>query len=142
MTLVNVKDIKFTPIGSTGPGGQNVNKTSTGVRAVHEPSGIVVVIRTRSLVGSKRKAVEEIRNRLNLEKKAAGDRFRKARWKQAISDRKIVRSYNYARNEVKDHRTGARANLKDVLNGDIGLLQTMMYFEVPRRAELEKEMPA
>jgi len=139
MTLVTKKDVTFTPIGSTGPGGQNVNKNSTGVRAVHNPSGITVVIRTRSLQNSKKKAIEEIRKRLAQEKQAAGDRHRKARWRAAINDRKVIRTYDFKRQEVRDHRTGTRAPLQEVLGGNIGKLGVMMYFEQLRRQALEDQ---
>jgi protein subunit release factor A len=75
-----------------------------------------------------------------LEEKRAGDRHRKARWRQAISERNVVRTYNFKRNEVKDHRTGETANLQAVLEGgDIDLLKTLVYFEGLRRAEMERK---
>ena len=39
-----------------------------------------------------------------------------------IKNPKIVRTYNFQRNEAKDHRTGNKANLKKVLDGNLGLL--------------------
>lgn len=139
MTLVTKKEVTFEPIGSKGPGGQHVNRNKTGVRATHT-SGLVCVIRGRSLKQSKKRALEEIRRRLEMERKKAGDRHRKARWREAINDRRVVRTYHYGRNEVKDHRTGVVADLKEVLiKGDIEQLQTLMYFEGLRRAELERK---
>ena len=35
-------EVRFQTFHSGGPGGQNVNKVETGVRAIHEPSGISV----------------------------------------------------------------------------------------------------
>lgn len=140
MTDVLKKDITFTPIGSTGPGGQAVNKNSTGVRAVHNPTGITVVIRTRSLQSSKRKATEEIRRRVRLERQSVAAAGRKDRWRHAIAERKIIRSYNFTRNEVRDHRTGQRADLKKVLGGDLESLRTLVYFEQLRLAKMQAEV--
>lgn len=39
---LNVKDISYTATRASGPGGQHVNKTNSAVRAIHEPSGLVV----------------------------------------------------------------------------------------------------
>lgn len=35
---------------------------------------------------------------------------------------RVVRTYNYKRGTVIDHRTGAVADLKRVMNGDVDLL--------------------
>ena len=40
---VNEKDIIYETLRSSGPGGQNVNKVETAVRAIHVPSGITVL---------------------------------------------------------------------------------------------------
>ena len=36
------KDVRFESMRSSGPGGQNVNKVETAVRALHIPSGLIV----------------------------------------------------------------------------------------------------
>ena len=36
------KDIKFEALRSSGPGGQNINKVETAVRATHIPTGLIV----------------------------------------------------------------------------------------------------
>lgn len=140
MTDVLKKDIYFEPVkGGIHAGGQHAQKNSTGVRATHIPTGVVCVIRSRSLQTSKRRAVEEIRKRVRLQKKQAGNRFSKARWREAIKDQKAIRTYHFPRGVVKDHRTGVSASIKDVMDGDIDLLQTLVYFEGLRRAELERK---
>ena len=56
-------EIKYQAIRSSGPGGQHVNKVSSAIRAIHEPTGIqVVVMDTRSQHQNKKLA----RQRLQL----------------------------------------------------------------------------
>ena len=43
--------------------------------------------------------------------------------KEQIKDKKTLRTYNYPRNEVVDHSTGKRANLKKVMDGNLDLLK-------------------
>ncbi|ERJ60210.1 peptide chain release factor H [Sphingobacterium paucimobilis] len=51
----NVKDVKIDTCRSAGPGGQNVNKVETAVRAKHLPSGIqVVAMDSRSQLENKK----------------------------------------------------------------------------------------
>lgn len=40
--MLDVKDITFTAMRASGPGGQHVNKTNSAVRAVHAPTGLAV----------------------------------------------------------------------------------------------------
>lgn len=59
-------EIKYQAIRSSGPGGQHVNKVSSAIRAIHEPTGIqVVVMDTRSQHQNKKLA------KLRLQKKVA-----------------------------------------------------------------------
>jgi protein subunit release factor B len=52
-----IKDCKVQTFRSGGPGGQHQNKTNTGVRIIHEPSGAVGISREeRSQLLNKRKA--------------------------------------------------------------------------------------
>ncbi|GAB5417088.1 MAG: hypothetical protein Crog4KO_19540 [Crocinitomicaceae bacterium] len=55
------KEVKYQTYRSSGPGGQHVNKTSSAVRAVHEPTGIAVEAQdTRSQLQNKRLANERL----------------------------------------------------------------------------------
>ena len=59
--VVNERDITYDTLRSSGPGGQNVNKVETAVRATHHPSGISVVASDmRSQTQNKRLAHERL----------------------------------------------------------------------------------
>lgn len=54
-------EIRYQAIRSSGPGGQHVNKVSSAIRAIHEPTGIqVVVMDTRSQHQNKKLAKQRL----------------------------------------------------------------------------------
>ena len=58
---INERDITYDTLRSSGPGGQNVNKVETAVRATHNPSGISVLASDmRSQVQNKQQALERL----------------------------------------------------------------------------------
>jgi protein subunit release factor A len=123
-SLLNLSDVTFEYTKGKGPGGQHRNKTSSTVKATHTPTGIVVVANGRCQHTNKRHAIEELQERLVAladEKRGAA---RKERRDIAIHERNIIRTYNYDRGLVKDHRSGKTASIKDVLEkGRIDLLR-------------------
>ena len=61
----NEKDISYQTMRSSGPGGQNVNKVESAVRATHIPTGVTVTASTeRSQMMNKKEAVEKLKNKL------------------------------------------------------------------------------
>lgn len=132
--MIKTEDITFEPVkGGIHAGGQHAQKNATGVRATHAPTGTTVVVRTRSLAASKRRAVEEIRRRVEQLRRSKRQRIRKARRDDAIKkEGRYIRTYNFKSRRVTDHRTGASADLREVLNGNLSALQTA---ELMRRLE-------
>ena len=64
---INERDIIFETLRSSGPGGQNVNKAETAVRATHNPSGIsVLATDMRSQGQNKKLALERLIMKLSV----------------------------------------------------------------------------
>ncbi len=62
---IDANDLQITAMRASGPGGQNVNKTSTAVRVLHRPSGITVrMADERSQQQNLRRAVQRIAAKL------------------------------------------------------------------------------
>lgn len=56
------QDIVYQTMRSSGPGGQNVNKVESAVRATHNPSGLAVAVNeSRSQLQNKKIAVERLK---------------------------------------------------------------------------------
>lgn len=63
---VDEKDISFQTMRSTGPGGQNVNKVNSAVRAIHNPTGVqVVAMDSRSQHQNKKLAIARLKEKVN-----------------------------------------------------------------------------
>lgn len=63
---VDEKDISFQTMRSTGPGGQNVNKVNSAVRAIHNPTAVqVVAMDSRSQHQNKKLAIARLKEKVN-----------------------------------------------------------------------------
>ena len=121
---INPDDIKMEVYRASGAGGQKVNKTSSAVRLIHIPTGIVVSCRVeRSQYQNRDVAMRmlkskllEIKEREHLEKieDIKGDQ-------KEIAWGSQIRSYVFMPYTlVKDHRTGyENGNISAVMDGDL-----------------------
>lgn len=126
---IKPEDLKIETYRSSGAGGQNVQKTSTAVRIIHMPSGIVVTCQTeRSQLQNKTIALKILEARL-FEKEL----IKKAEEKAKLKGKRIeagwgnqIRSYVlHPYKMVKDHRTDFQTGNPDaVLEGDLDELIT------------------
>jgi protein subunit release factor A len=109
------RDITFRYTRGQGPGGQRKNKVETCVHAKHTPTGIEVKVDGRNRHQNKREAVRRLAEAVAalLEDERAA--VKKARRDDAIASEERVRTYDFCRNVVTDHRSGRTASLKDVL---------------------------
>ena len=121
---INPADIKMEVFRASGAGGQHINKTSSAVRLIHEPTGIVVECQTeRSQFQNKDNAMKMLRTKLyEIEKEKQDSEIANSRKTQVGSgDRsEKIRTYNYPQGRITDHRIGMSIyQMENFLNGDI-----------------------
>ncbi len=120
---INPADIKMEAYRSSGAGGQKVNKTSSAVRLIHIPTGIVVESQEeRSQFKNRDNAMRKLRARLyDAQKQAKDAEYAQNRKLQVGSgDRsERIRTYNYPQGRVTDHRINLTLyKLEEIVSGD------------------------
>jgi len=121
---INPADIKMEVYRASGAGGQHVNKTSSAVRLIHEPTGIVAECQTeRSQVQNREYAMRLLKSRLyEIEKSKQDEKLANERKSQVgTGDRsEKIRTYNYPQGRITDHRIGLSIyQMENFLNGDL-----------------------
>ena len=121
---INPADIRMEVFRASGAGGQHVNKTSSAVRLIHEPTGIVAECQTeRSQVQNREYAMKLLKTRLyDIEKEKRDSELANERKSQVgTGDRsEKIRTYNYPQGRITDHRIGLSIYQMDsFLNGNI-----------------------
>ena len=118
------EDIEMQVYRASGAGGQHVNKTSSAVRLIHRPTGIVVECQQeRSQFQNRDTAMRLLASRLyELERERRDADIAQARRSQVGSgDRsEKIRTYNFPQGRVTDHRIGLTLYRIDaILDGDL-----------------------
>ena len=121
---INPADIKMEVYRASGAGGQHINKTSSAVRLIHEPTGIVAECQTeRSQLQNREYAMRLLKSRLyEIEKQKQDEALANQRKSQVGSgDRsEKIRTYNYPQGRITDHRIGLSIyQMENFLNGDL-----------------------
>ncbi len=121
---IDEKDLRVETFRASGAGGQHVNKTSSAVRLIYLPKGIVVQCQQESSQHrNKAIAMKVLRSRLyeHEEEKKAAERQADYQKKEEIAWGSQIRSYTlHPYQMVKDHRIGLEiGNINDVLDGNL-----------------------
>lgn len=135
-------DLKVDTFRSSGAGGQHVNKTESGVRFTHIPTGIVSESTDgRSQIKNREIALQRLYAKIREQQRLAHESEISANRRSLVgsgdrSDK--IRTYNYPQNRVTDHRINLTLyNLDRIVDGQIEEI-----IEALRLAENAKKMAA
>ena len=121
---INPADIEMQVYRSSGAGGQHINKTSSAVRLIHKPTGIVVACQEeRSQIQNREKCMRMLASKLyemeqeRLDSEVTG--LRRSQVGTGMRNERI-RTYNFPQGRVTDHRVGLTLYRIDaIMDGDL-----------------------
>ena len=107
---IRPEDIEMQVFRSSGAGVQHINKTSSAVRLIHKPSGIVVSCQEeRSQVQNREKCMQMLASKLyEIEQERINSAVTSERRSQVGTGMRNerIRTYNFPQGRVTDHRIG------------------------------------
>ncbi len=129
--VVKPEDLRIDVCRSSGPGGQNVNRTDSAVRITHLPSGLVVHCQDeKSQHRNRERAMSVLVARLlDQQRRAEAERIGSQRRSLVKSgDRSDrIRTYNFPQNRLTDHRIGLTLySLDRIIDGELDEVVTAL----------------
>ena len=121
---IRPEDIEMQVYRSSGAGGQHINKTSSAVRLIHKPTGIVVSCQEeRSQFQNREKCMMMLSSKLyQMEQERIETAYSGERRSQVGSGMRNekIRTYNFPQSRVTDHRISLTLYKIDaIMNGDL-----------------------
>lgn len=121
---IRPEDVEMQVFRASGAGGQHINKTSSAVRLLHKPSGIVVACQEeRSQFQNREKCMMMLSTKLyQMEQERISSAISSERRSQIGSGMRNekIRTYNFPQGRVTDHRIGLTLYKTDaVMNGGL-----------------------
>ena len=121
---IRPEDIEMQVYRSSGAGGQHINKTSSAVRLIHKPTGIVVACQEeRSQVQNRARCMQMLASKLyEIEQERITSEVTTERRSQVGTGMRNerIRTYNFPQGRVTDHRIGLTLyKIDSVMDGDL-----------------------
>ncbi|MEY3367576.1 MAG: hypothetical protein RI973_731 [Bacteroidota bacterium] len=140
---INRADLKIDTFRSSGAGGQHVNKTESGVRITHLPTGVVVeCTEGRSQHSNRDIAEQKLYQKIYemQQEKMTSDIAARRKSLVGSGDRsEKIRTYNFPQNRLTDHRIELTLyNLDQVMEGE--LEKIIESLQIAENAEKMKAM--
>src|SRR3989344_2981025 len=127
---INPADLEWQFYRASTQGGQNVQKVSTAVRLIHQPTGIVVTAQQERFQEQNRNIALELL-RAKLWEKEEEKKLREiANYRSPIGHgmrSEKIRTYNFPQNRVTDHRIGKSwGNLEAIIDGNLDKITKLL----------------
>ena len=142
---INEADIEMQVFRSSGAGGQHINKTSSAVRLIHKPTGLVVECQQeRSQFQNREKAMRLLASRLYEQEREKVEGAYAADRKNQVGSgmrNERIRTYNFPQGRLTDHRVGLTLyKLDAVMNGSIDeIIDALVTADQAERLEKETQ---
>ncbi|MCB0617853.1 MAG: peptide chain release factor 1 [Saprospiraceae bacterium] len=142
---INKADLKVDTFRSSGAGGQHVNKTESGVRFTHLPTGIVSESTDgRSQIKNREIALQRLYQKIYESQREQHESTIAAQRRSLVGsgDRSgKIRTYNFPQNRVTDHRINLTLyNLDRILEGELdGIIEALQLAENTEKLKAAEE---
>ena len=140
---IDPADVEMQVFRSSGAGGQHINKTSSAVRLIHKPTGMVVECQQeRSQFQNREKAMRLLASRLYEDEREKVEGAYAADRKSQVGSgmrNERIRTYNFPQGRLTDHRVNLTLyKLDAVMNGDLNeVIDALVTADQAERLEKE-----